>query len=130
LITSDAQKQTGTFYLSIYVSIAAFNSLFTLLRAFLFAFGCILAARRLHHRLLGRIMLASISWWDRTPCGRVTNRLSSDVAIVDDSLPFQLNIFLASLFSLIGNHHFYYFYSFNAPILKALYWSHLWHFLC
>ena len=86
----------------VYVAIAALNSIFTLARAFLFAFGCILAAQRLHERILARIMGASISWWDRTPCGRVTNRLSSDVAMVDDSLPFQLNIFLASLFALIG----------------------------
>lgn len=93
---------TTNFYLFVYIGIAVANSIFTFIRAFLFAYGCILAARHLHERLLHKIFGAKISWWDQTPCGRVTNRLSSDVAIVDDALPFQLNILLASLFSLIG----------------------------
>ena len=91
------------FYLRIYITIVGLNSLSTLARAFLFAIACIYAAKHLHQRLLSRILRASISWWDKTPCGRVTNRLSSDVGIVDDALPFQLNICLASIFSLIGN---------------------------
>jgi ABC-type multidrug transport system fused ATPase/permease subunit len=96
------QSPSPNFFLLVYVSIAGLNSLFTLVRAFLFAFGCVLAARRLHAQLLAQLLRASIAWWDRTPCGRVTNRLSSDVGIVDDALPFQLNIFLASMFALVG----------------------------
>uniref|UniRef100_A0A183BLC8 ABC transmembrane type-1 domain-containing protein n=1 Tax=Globodera pallida TaxID=36090 RepID=A0A183BLC8_GLOPA len=96
-----AQVETN-FYLAIYVGIAALNTFCTLIRAFLFAFGCILAAKRLHERILSRILNATLTWWDRTPCGRVTNRLSSDVNRVDDGLPFQLNIMLASLFPLVS----------------------------
>uniref|UniRef100_A0A914I1R5 Uncharacterized protein n=1 Tax=Globodera rostochiensis TaxID=31243 RepID=A0A914I1R5_GLORO len=96
-----AQVETN-FYLAIYVGIAALNTFCTLIRAFLFAFGCILAAKRLHERILSKILNATLTWWDRTPCGRVTNRLSSDVNRVDDGLPFQLNILLASLFPLVS----------------------------
>lgn len=34
--------------------------------------------------------------------GRVLNRFSSDLYSVDDSLPFILNILLATMFSLLG----------------------------
>lgn len=42
-------------------------------------------------------------WWDGTPAGRVVNRLSSDVYAADNSLPFQANIALASLYNLFGS---------------------------
>lgn len=45
---------------------------------------------------------ACLSYFDRTPQGRILNRFSSDVGTVDDSLPFILNIFLACISGLIG----------------------------
>jgi len=90
------------FFLTVYVVVAGVNTAFTLLRAFLFAYGGIVAARRLHESLLGRVLESTLHWWDCTPWGRVVNRLSSDVYQVDDSLPFQLNIALRALFDLLG----------------------------
>nr|CAD2131077.1 unnamed protein product [Meloidogyne enterolobii] len=101
-LTSINEQNQEMFYLRIYIAIVGLNSISTLTRAFLFAIACIYAAKYLHQRLLSRILKANINWWDKTPCGRVTNRLSTDVSIVDTSLPFQLNICLASFFSLIG----------------------------
>ncbi|CAK5057642.1 unnamed protein product [Meloidogyne enterolobii] len=101
-LTSINEQNQQMFYLRIYIAIVGLNSISTLTRAFLFAIACIYAAKYLHQRLLSRILKANINWWDKTPCGRVTNRLSTDVSIVDTSLPFQLNICLASFFSLIG----------------------------
>lgn len=44
------------FYLIVYGSIAGANSLFTILRAFLFAYGTIHAASVIHNRLLQRAL--------------------------------------------------------------------------
>ncbi|KAL3115762.1 hypothetical protein niasHT_007767 [Heterodera trifolii] len=71
--STNAQQETN-FYLFVYIGIAALNTICTLIRAFLYAFGCILAAKRMHERILNRILNATLTWWDRTPCGRVTNR--------------------------------------------------------
>ncbi|XP_009990379.1 PREDICTED: multidrug resistance-associated protein 7 [Tauraco erythrolophus] len=90
------------FYLIVYGSIAATNSLFTILRAFLFAYGTTHAAIVIHNRLLQRALKATITFFDTTPTGRILNRFSSDLYCVDDSLPFILNIFLANMYGLLG----------------------------
>ncbi|XP_038617354.1 multidrug resistance-associated protein 7 [Tachyglossus aculeatus] len=90
------------FYLTVYGSIAGANSLCTLLRALLFAAGTLRAAATLHRRLLRRVLMAPVAFFQATPAGRIVNRFSSDVACVDDSLPFILNILLANAFGLLG----------------------------
>ncbi|NWR73859.1 MRP7 protein, partial [Centropus unirufus] len=90
------------FYLIVYGSIAGANSLFTILRAFLFAYGTIRAATVIHSRLLQRAIKATVTFFDTTPTGRILNRFSSDLYCVDDSLPFILNIFLANMYGLLG----------------------------
>uniref|UniRef100_A0A8C6BBI9 ATP-binding cassette sub-family C member 10 n=1 Tax=Monodon monoceros TaxID=40151 RepID=A0A8C6BBI9_MONMO len=90
------------FYLTVYATIAGVNSLCTLLRAVLFAAGTLRAAATLHRRLLSRVLMAPVTFFDSTPTGRVLNRFSSDVACADDSLPFILNILLANAAGLLG----------------------------
>ncbi|KAL8565198.1 hypothetical protein ACOMHN_003985 [Nucella lapillus] len=91
-----------SFYLTVYGSLAGANSVFTLLRAFLFAYGGICAAKVMHKRLLASVLKAPVSFFDTTPLGRIINRFSSDMYAIDDSLPFQLNIFLAQIFGILG----------------------------
>ncbi|NXU52281.1 MRP7 protein, partial [Turnix velox] len=90
------------FYLIVYGSFAGANSLFTILRAFLFAYGTICAATVIHNRLLQRVLKATVTFFDTTPTGRILNRFSSDLYCIDDSLPFVLNIFLANMYGLLG----------------------------
>ncbi|XP_053568742.1 ATP-binding cassette sub-family C member 10 isoform X2 [Bombina bombina] len=91
-----------TFYMSVYGGIAAANTIFSALRALLFALGSVRAATVIHKRLLRRVLLATVTFFDTTPIGRIINRFSSDLYCVDDTLPFILNIFLANVFGLLG----------------------------
>ncbi|XP_075994564.1 ATP-binding cassette sub-family C member 10 isoform X2 [Genypterus blacodes] len=90
------------FYLTVYGSIAAANTAFTAMRAFLFAYGAICAATAIHNGILDRLLMATVTFFNTTPLGRILNRFSSDLYCVDDSLPFVLNILLANIFSLLG----------------------------
>ncbi|EYB92432.1 hypothetical protein Y032_0194g1443 [Ancylostoma ceylanicum] len=101
-LMDEEQMDRSVYFLIVYGCIATANTIFTCIRAFLFAYGGIQAARHLHSNLLHKLLKASASWWDRTPSGRVINRICSDVYTCDDNLPFQLNILLASLFNLLG----------------------------
>uniref|UniRef100_A0A669B340 ATP-binding cassette sub-family C member 10 n=1 Tax=Oreochromis niloticus TaxID=8128 RepID=A0A669B340_ORENI len=90
------------FYLTVYGSIAVANTVFTALRAFLFAYGVMCAASAIHNRLLNKVFKTTMAFFDTTPLGRILNRFSSDLYSVDDSLPFVLNILLANIFGLLG----------------------------
>ncbi|KAK6756631.1 hypothetical protein RB195_014823 [Necator americanus] len=101
-LLEEEQMDRSIYFLIVYAGIATANTIFTCIRAFLFAYGGIQAARHLHSNLLHKLLKASLSWWDRTPSGRVINRICADVYTCDDNLPFQLNILLASLSNLLG----------------------------
>ncbi|XP_034043776.1 multidrug resistance-associated protein 7 [Thalassophryne amazonica] len=101
-LPSEPMSSDVKFYLMVYGSIAVANTVFTALRAFLFAYGAICAATAIHSRLLDRVLKATMTFFDTTPLGRILNRFSSDVYTVDDSLPFILNILLANVFGLLG----------------------------
>ena len=100
LVSED--KSNGTFYLAIYGSLIAGNTVFALIRAFSFAFFGISATTTLHNNMLQSVMKATMHFFDKTPVGVILNRFSSDIYSVDSSLPFMLNILLAQCFSLIG----------------------------
>ncbi|DBA85738.1 TPA: hypothetical protein ACH3X1_005304 [Trebouxia sp. C0004] len=90
------------FYLVVLLCIAAANSVFTFVRAFSFAYGGLVAARKLHEQLLTAVISAPAKFFQTTLPGRVLNRFSSDIATADDALPFTLNILLANIFGLVG----------------------------
>ncbi|GAB4850548.1 ABC transporter C member 13 [Ancistrocladus abbreviatus] len=91
-----------SFYVVILSIFCIINSFLTLLRAFSFAFGGLRAAVQVHDMLLNKLVSAPVHFFDQTPCGRIINRLSSDLYTIDDSLPFILNIFLANFVGLLG----------------------------
>jgi ATP-binding cassette subfamily C (CFTR/MRP) protein 10 len=82
--------------------LAVANSLFTMARAFSFAYGGLRAAFYVHKMLLHKVVAAPITFFDRNPRGRILNRFSSDQYSIDDSLPFIANILLANVFMLSG----------------------------
>uniref|UniRef100_A0A8C1T8S2 ATP-binding cassette, sub-family C (CFTR/MRP), member 10 n=1 Tax=Cyprinus carpio TaxID=7962 RepID=A0A8C1T8S2_CYPCA len=100
--TSGNMSSELKFYMTVYGSLAAANTVFTAARAFLFAYGAICAATVIHKRLLSSVLKATMTFFDTTPLGRILNRFSSDIYSVDDSLPFVLNILLANVFGLLG----------------------------
>lgn len=50
------------------------HSLFTLARAFSFAYGGLQAAYHMHDALLQKVIAAPITFFDRNPRGRILNR--------------------------------------------------------
>lgn len=90
------------FYLAILCIFSAANSILTFGRAFSFAYGGLRAAILVHLELLNKIVNATVQFFDQNPSGRILNRFSSDLYMIDDSLPFILNILLANILSLLG----------------------------
>uniref|UniRef100_A0A336LPK6 ABC-type xenobiotic transporter n=1 Tax=Culicoides sonorensis TaxID=179676 RepID=A0A336LPK6_CULSO len=95
-------KSDRNFYLGVYIGLSISNSVITFIRAFIFAYGGVRAAKFIHNLLLNKVFYTKFQFFDCTPLGRILNRFSSDLYTIDDSLPFILNILLAQLAGLIG----------------------------
>ncbi|KAH8938123.1 hypothetical protein BDL97_16G065900 [Sphagnum fallax] len=101
-LTSSTSPHLVSYYLRGMLVLAVANSLFTMARAFSFAYGGLRAAFYVHKMLLHKVVAAPITFFDRNPRGRILNRFSSDQYSIDDSLPFIANILLANVFMLSG----------------------------
>lgn len=68
----------------------------------LLIFGCLLAASRLLKSLLTTVLHAPLTFFDSTPLGRVLNRFSHDIEVLDRIIIEKLDWILQCIFEIIG----------------------------
>ncbi|CEL92545.1 unnamed protein product [Vitrella brassicaformis CCMP3155] len=88
------------FYLLIYCGVALSMLGASFVGIFGFAACFLWASREVHDQLLRSVICAPSHWFDRTPVGRVMNRLSDDIFTVDEFLPSTLQITIGAAASL------------------------------
>ena len=64
------------------------GSVFVFLLGFNFYYLVLQASRRLHNRMLNRLVHTPMRFFDTNPSGRILNRFSKDVGFLDEQLPF------------------------------------------
>ncbi|CAH2076223.1 unnamed protein product, partial [Iphiclides podalirius] len=80
--------------------------------------GTLAASRALHAGLLAGVLRApSIGFFDCTPVGRVLNRFSKDVDVLDNVLPMTLRGWTSCFFSVLGT---LFVISYSTPIFMSL----------
>ncbi|EDV19525.1 uncharacterized protein TRIADDRAFT_51152 [Trichoplax adhaerens] len=87
-------------YLGIYGAIGAAQALFQLCSSFCLAYTTLTAAYHLHSIMLDRIMRSPMSFFDTTPLGRIVNRFSKDIYIIDEILPVIIRSCFMCVFSV------------------------------
>ena len=60
------------------------------------------ASQKLHQSLLDKTMHAPMNFFETTPTGRILNRFTSDLDVVDAKIPQQLKAFLSCITMIIG----------------------------
>lgn len=68
----------------------------------IFAIGCLRAARDLHDKLLNNTMRLPMSFFDTTPLGRILNRFSKDVDVIDNVLPMSMRFWIMMFFNVVA----------------------------
>ena len=74
----------------------------------MFAFGyfalarMVEASRLFHNRMLKCILRSPMLFFDTTPIGRIVNRFSSDVDVMDDRLLQNFRIWAIQIFSMLA----------------------------
>ena len=71
---------------SIYAIFSAGQVIFILFGTITLALAAIIASRSLHSGMLKNILRSPMSFFDTTPLGRVLNRFSKDIYIIDEAI--------------------------------------------
>ena len=98
----NATDATRDLYLGIYGAIGASKAVLTLISSLLLAIGAMHSARVLHSSMLFNVLKAPMAFFDTTPLGRIVNRFSKDIYVIDEIIPMILSMFLGMVCSVIS----------------------------
>ncbi|CAK8671759.1 unnamed protein product [Clavelina lepadiformis] len=96
-----AQNSTS-FRLAIYGVIGASKTIFVLSSSFAVTYGSVAASTLLHSKMLSNLLKAPMSFFDTTPLGRIVNRFSKDIYLIDEVVPRSLSSFLRTFFMTLS----------------------------
>ncbi|KAM9424656.1 LOW QUALITY PROTEIN: ATP-binding cassette sub-family C member 3 [Pholidichthys leucotaenia] len=82
----------------VYAALGIAQGVLVMISSFTLAMGNIGAARKLHHNLLTNKLHTPQSFFDTTPIGRIINRFSKDIYVIDEALPSTVLMFLGTFF--------------------------------
>ncbi|KAG4074217.1 hypothetical protein HA402_015520 [Bradysia odoriphaga] len=93
---------TRDLYLGVYGALGFLQIITLCATSFAMAVGCIYAARNLHDNLLNQTMRLPMAFFDTTPLGRIVNRFSRDVDVVDNILPQIIRFWIIMMFNTLA----------------------------
>ena len=100
--TEETSASEHTRDLGIYGGLGFSQAVFILLACFIQAFGSIRASKGLHHGLLNNVLHSPMAFFESTPLGRIVNRFSKDIDMIDDLVPRSFITFLRSALELLA----------------------------
>ncbi|CAG8542862.1 23943_t:CDS:10 [Dentiscutata erythropus] len=84
-----------------YASLGVLEIISIIIRSFLVMCCTLSISRKLHNDLLIRILYTTIGFFDTTPIGRIMNRFSKDMELIDQILPLNIESLINSCISVI-----------------------------
>ncbi|KAL5020046.1 hypothetical protein ScPMuIL_002938 [Solemya velum] len=90
-----------TMYLGVFTLLGVAQGVAVFIFAYFALTRMVTAAGRLHHRMLKCILRSPMLFFDTTPVGRMMNRFSSDIDVMDTNLPLSFRLLIVMLFRLI-----------------------------
>jgi len=109
--------QNSTMYrLEVYGLFGLGQALFLFIGSILLTWSSVRAAVKIHNKMLLTIIRSPMSFFDTTPLGRIINRFSKDVYLIDEVIPSNLKSFLSTMFSVLST---IFVISYSFPIFLA-----------
>ncbi|NXN73938.1 MRP3 protein, partial [Himantopus himantopus] len=88
--------------IGVYAALGLLQGVIVLISSFTLAMGGINAARTLHAALLENKFHTPQSFYDTTPTGRIINRFSKDIYVIDEVIPPTILMFLGTFFTSLS----------------------------
>lgn len=108
------EDQSNQSVINVYITLVVLAIVSSFLRSTVFFEYAVRAAESIHNNMLLSVLRAPVIFFDSNPHGRILNRFSRDVGVIDDALPNVVYDFiqcslmvLAGMNSLIANHYMY-----------------------
>ena len=89
-------------YLGIYALFSVGQVVFVLAASLSLAIAGVLGSRALHSMMLKNILRSPMSFFDTTPLGRVLNRFSKDIYVIDEVIPRSIRTFFFTGFRIVS----------------------------
>ncbi|CAC5389793.1 ABCC1 [Mytilus coruscus] len=102
LANTTAYSDKNTMYLGVYGGLGVVQAVLILIYSLLGTLSYVKAAAKLHHNMLVSIMRAPMSFFDTTPSGRIVNRFSGDVQMIDVTLPMTFRMWIMIFFQTLS----------------------------
>ncbi|XP_065643858.1 multidrug resistance-associated protein 1-like isoform X2 [Hydra vulgaris] len=111
-------EKTRNMYLGIYGALGIGQGLSSWLQAYIICFGVTNASKALHYNLLTNVLRCPMIFFETTPMGRIVNRFSKDINLIDESIPKSLKSFVSCLLTLLSTIAII---SYTTPIFLAIF---------
>ncbi|KAL1780294.1 canalicular multispecific organic anion transporter 2 [Sigmodon hispidus] len=98
----DGRQNNTSQRLGVYAALGILQGLLVMLSAFTMVVGSVQAARLLHEALLHNKIRSPQSFFDTTPSGRILNRFSKDIYVIDEVLAPTILMLFNSFFTSIS----------------------------
>lgn len=112
--TSDKYSLSTGQYIGVYAGLGALQAILMFVYSVMLSILGTQSSKYMLHKAVSRVLRAPMSFFDTTPLGRITNRFSRDVDVMDNNLTDALRMFsftvamITSVFALIIAY-FHYF---------------------
>jgi len=97
-----SEPKNRDMYLGVYGGIGLAQSVVVMGYSAILALATLNASKILHKKMLARVMMSPMSFFDTTPLGRIVNRFAKDVDVCDATLPGNLRSWLSTFANFIG----------------------------
>ncbi|PAV81687.1 hypothetical protein WR25_04720 [Diploscapter pachys] len=87
-------------YMHVYIALGILAIIFTMLAYISCTFASVRASVRLHKPLVSSLLRAPMSFFDKTPSGRILSRLTADLDTVDYSLAINVRLLVDTLMNI------------------------------
>lgn len=99
---TNRSKPMTDFRLGIYGTFGFLQLISVMIRSVVMAVFITTASGNLHTRMLRKIFRAPMSFFDTTPLGRIMNRFSKDIDIIDVNIPLTFRILINVLVPVLS----------------------------